>query len=690
MVVVLKREANLDETAENDYREFVTGNVRFIYEQYGALRIRVYDSNGTGHFSDLPASFFEGKKWYHIAFVYNASTGLYRIYKNGVLVKDYNMGTFTVADASSVRLLGSGSTLHTWDGKMDEFRIYYTALTNDQVRALYESYMDTTDATVSFQSGDKLEMQVYKDNNVVIDEEFKDLFDLNLLLDSDTTRFTSTGFKALDISGNSHLGSWEVHAAGYYPFNGDASDESVNSYDGTVVGAELVTDHVGGLSNAYSFNGTSNYIESNSNFTEISGSESRTEYAWIKLNDGAGDNDIILFYGAEATGEASCFKVYNNRLAHTFWGGSEYEVQDDTPLSTGTWYFVAFVWDDAAKEARFYVNNTLSSTHSLSSVINTNPNNKLFIGTRITKTEFADMTVSSVGIFKHPFSSDDIAELYAQTKVHKLDRPFVTKDDRQGLEFFSPRQGSMGNCLGVDSDICVNSKDHAFSFWYKTASPANQRIAAYSVDTSSGRIDINGTTNTITVESYTEGAWQHTFNTGISVADDLWHQYLLNFTGTAVQLYVDNKLADSTTSNTDPAETFCYKYFGSFDSSAESNGSGLQGTLSAVRVFNRALSSKETTLLFTVGTEDYNNVYSVRLSIDDDVLDNPDNYIYEVSPDGRANWYAVQNRQSREFSDTETGHDLWLRISAIGSGTISLNNSKYGIRKAIKMSYILK
>ena len=39
----------------------------------------------------------------------------------------------------------------------------------------------------------------------------------------------------------------------YYPFNGNANDESVNNNDGTVNGATLTADRFGNASSAYSF-----------------------------------------------------------------------------------------------------------------------------------------------------------------------------------------------------------------------------------------------------------------------------------------------------------------------------------------------------------------------------------------------------------------------------------------------------
>ena len=42
---------------------------------------------------------------------------------------------------------------------------------------------------------------------------------------------------------------------GYWPFNGNANDESNNGHNGTVSGATLVADRFGNVNSAYNFNG---------------------------------------------------------------------------------------------------------------------------------------------------------------------------------------------------------------------------------------------------------------------------------------------------------------------------------------------------------------------------------------------------------------------------------------------------
>lgn len=46
----------------------------------------------------------------------------------------------------------------------------------------------------------------------------------------------------------------------YYPFNGNANDESGNGNNGTVVGANLIDDRFGNINSAYNFNGSTDYI----------------------------------------------------------------------------------------------------------------------------------------------------------------------------------------------------------------------------------------------------------------------------------------------------------------------------------------------------------------------------------------------------------------------------------------------
>jgi len=67
---------------------------------------------------------------------------------------------------------------------------------------------------------------------------------------------------------------------GYYPFNGNANDESFNSYDGDVTGAVLTTDRNGNPNSAYYFEGD-DYI---STAVNIYGGNKGSISAWVYID----------------------------------------------------------------------------------------------------------------------------------------------------------------------------------------------------------------------------------------------------------------------------------------------------------------------------------------------------------------------------------------------------------------------
>ena len=76
---------------------------------------------------------------------------------------------------------------------------------------------------------------------------------------------------------------------GWWPFNGNANDESGNGNNGVVIGATLTENRFGVINSAYLFNGTSDYIQSNDAGLP-SGTTSYSFNAWILLNQPANNS----------------------------------------------------------------------------------------------------------------------------------------------------------------------------------------------------------------------------------------------------------------------------------------------------------------------------------------------------------------------------------------------------------------
>ncbi|MBI5193028.1 MAG: hypothetical protein HZA08_06250 [Nitrospirae bacterium] len=79
----------------------------------------------------------------------------------------------------------------------------------------------------------------------------------------------------------------------YYPFNGNANDESGNGHHGIVNGVALAYDRFYSADSAYSFNGINNYIELSNTAAFNFSSGGFTLAGWVKFNSTNSDNGII-------------------------------------------------------------------------------------------------------------------------------------------------------------------------------------------------------------------------------------------------------------------------------------------------------------------------------------------------------------------------------------------------------------
>jgi hypothetical protein len=102
---------------------------------------------------------------------------------------------------------------------------------------------------------------------------------------------------------------------GWWPFNGNASDESGNGNNGTVNGAILTTDRFGVSGNAYYFSsiGCGTSIDVNVNTTSIQ--SGLTMSVWV-MNVGTGcyGPRLLEFYGNDGPGQAQWATDYNQNL----------------------------------------------------------------------------------------------------------------------------------------------------------------------------------------------------------------------------------------------------------------------------------------------------------------------------------------------------------------------------------------
>lgn len=182
----------------------------------------------------------------------------------------------------------------------------------------------------------------------------------------------------------------------YYSFNGGSLSDS-SGYNNNIIfnNATKTTDRFGNLNNAYLFDGSSSYMEVQ-NSSSLN-PDNITIYAIVSVNGfytGACSGNQILIKGPQyqtdglyrlGFGDSTANCGIPNLANETFSAGygddiplnSQADVIDNTPITTGQWYYVAFTYDGLT--AKIYINGVLKGAQNR--IVNfTDNNNNVYIG----------------------------------------------------------------------------------------------------------------------------------------------------------------------------------------------------------------------------------------------------------------------------------------------------------------------
>ncbi len=207
---------------------------------------------------------------------------------------------------------------------------------------------------------------------------------------------------------------------GYWPFNGNANDESGNN-NGTVNGATLTTDRFGLANKAYSFDGVNDFIELNS--ITILGNSNRTVsfYCQIPTIPLPNDFSAIAFGGnsascAQAGGDFELgFFNYNGLSARA--DGTCTATYSNTNIDVN-WHNVVFTYEnldglnfDAIK---IYIDGAfvISSSYNGSTNVNTLSLSNLVFGKSNKAVRFYQGKLDDIGIWNRALTQCEIQDLY--------------------------------------------------------------------------------------------------------------------------------------------------------------------------------------------------------------------------------------------------------------------------------------
>lgn len=206
----------------------------------------------------------------------------------------------------------------------------------------------------------------------------------------------------------------------YYPFNGNADDETGNGNDGTVNGALLTTDRDGNANSAYSFDGIDDNINLDDKFDTF---QEMTIAAWIKMNTSTPETNgfgIVTKHKDESAQSEKSFAmtilrsgddiVDANKILARFYGSSgDVSVYSNEALVPNNWYFVTSIFNNG--DVELYVDGQLQDSATSSIILQDSPTATL-IGDNNTYDHPFNGIIDEVRIYNRALSESEVLELF--------------------------------------------------------------------------------------------------------------------------------------------------------------------------------------------------------------------------------------------------------------------------------------
>jgi gliding motility-associated-like protein len=234
----------------------------------------------------------------------------------------------------------------------------------------------------------------------------------------------------------------------YYPFNGNANDESPNHNHGIVHGATLCPDRFGNPNSAYHFNGQNNYIEIPQSDTLNALTTDFTISFWMK----SAGNSSSAFCKSAWGAMPIHFRIQTNNAGinniSMIFDGHDYTFTHQ--LTINAWYNIVMVFEN--NDCDLFVNNVKIMTSAITSVAYPfNVNNKLYIGVDPHGgIEYHSGQVDDIMIYRRGLSVEEISLIYTNVST-------IIKDTICAGEFYSengfnlPVQNSAGAFIFTDT-----------------------------------------------------------------------------------------------------------------------------------------------------------------------------------------------------------------------------------------------
>lgn len=203
----------------------------------------------------------------------------------------------------------------------------------------------------------------------------------------------------------------------WYPFNGNANDESGNNNHGVISGSTLTSDRYGALNMAYYFDGVNDFINViNPTILNFANDISFTVSFFYKpetvVSNSSGFNGIISRFHNNI-GPASGWQIGRDNTHLSFQATNPCGNNNLTSLTINNWIHVLQIYDRTNGIIKTYINSTLVNSTNCSSIISSMVNNyDLKIGVEREGNQFSSGKIDDIRIYNRMLLQEEIIALF--------------------------------------------------------------------------------------------------------------------------------------------------------------------------------------------------------------------------------------------------------------------------------------
>ena len=245
--------------------------------------------------------------------------------------------------------------------------------------------------------------------------------------------------------------------------------DSLVTFNGTNNGATV--NQSGKINTSYSFDGTNDYVSSDSNIG-ITGSNSRTINIWFNKNNYSADDDYLINLGYNGGGSTNTFFGFSIRSDVIYALLYANDFSTGVTPSHSTWYMVTLTYDGTI--VRAYVNGSASGTYT--GALSTN-NAPVYLG-GLNAAGFFNGKLDEAGVWSRALTSDEVTELYNSGNgwSYSLDNTFVASvltlstTSQSPLYLITISKNNLSLSLSLKSPTIIKVKDVVYNYNYKAIS----------------------------------------------------------------------------------------------------------------------------------------------------------------------------------------------------------------------------